>query len=146
MSVGIQVRAKGVSAIQRRLLSLPGIDFRAELLESVGALVESQTRQRIAEDKASPDGEAWATWSERYAKTRHGGHSLLQGEGDLLDSIQYLVNGDELEVGSNLVYAGTQQYGDEERGIPAREFLGLSVEDEEEVDDLLQEFIDQVLN
>jgi len=136
----IRVQAKGFTASQKQLLQMGGPDFTAELLESVGALVESQTRRRIQEEKESPEGEAWEAWSERYAATRHGGNSLLQGEGDLLDSIQYLAGDDEVEVGSNLVYAATHQYGDPGRGIPARPYLGLSDEDEQEIDELIRDF------
>lgn len=145
MSTAFKVQAKGLSRAQRQLLQLTQIDFRAELLESVGALVESQTRQRIQEDKEAPGGGAWAEWSESHARTRHGGQSLLQGEGDLLDSMQYLVEGEDVVVGSNLIYAATHQYGDEKRGIPAREFLGLSAEDEVELGDLVQDFAADLL-
>lgn len=136
----ITVKSKGLRSVRRQLLQLPGVDFAAELMDSVGALVESQTRRRIHEQETAPSGESWTLWSEGYAASRHAGHSLLQGEGDLLDSIQFLVDGDTVEVGSNLVYAASHQYGDPERGIPARPFLGLSDEDEAELDDLVQEF------
>jgi phage virion morphogenesis protein len=96
----------------------------APLLDAMGALVESQTRQRITSTKTAPDGKKWAPWSEKYAVTRHGGHSLLRNEGDLLDAIQHLVSGDTSEVGANLEYAATHQYGDRKRGIPARPYLG----------------------
>ena len=91
MSATFQIQSQGFPATQRQLLQLANPDFQRELLESVGALVESQTRQRIQENKTRPDGKAWAKWSERYGRTRNGGQSLLQNEGDLLDSIQYLV-------------------------------------------------------
>jgi phage gpG-like protein len=32
-------------------------------------------------------------------------------------------------VGTNLIYGATHQFGDEERGIPARPYLGLSDDD-----------------
>lgn len=96
------------------------------LLEQLAGGVETQTRERIADTKAAPSGARWARWSPAYAKTRHPGQSLLQGEGDLLDSITGQVHDEHAEVGSNLVYAATQQFGDESRGIPARPYLGLS--------------------
>ena len=56
--------------------------------------VESDDRKQ---QSAVNNGKAWAKWSERYGRTRNSGQSLLQSEGDLLDSIQYLVNGEEVQ-------------------------------------------------
>ena len=100
----IEVDLRGLVRVQGRIDKLARLD-RAALLDGIGAEVESQTRRRLEEEKTAPDGEPWELWSDRYQRTRHGGHSLLVGEGDLLDSIQYQVAGDEVEVGSNLVYA-----------------------------------------
>ena len=141
MSITIEIQSNGLAAARRQLLQLERPDYMAELLESVGALVESQTRRRIQEEKTGPDGEAWAEWSERYARTRHGGQSLLQGEGDLLDSIQYLVSGDTVEIGSNLIYAGVQQEGYAKKNLPARPYLGLSPENEAELDLLIADMV-----
>lgn len=146
MSTAFTIKSNGFAAAQRKLLQMGSLDLHSELLENVGALVESQTRQRIQEDKIGPDGQAWAEWSERYGRTRNSGQSLLQSEGDLLDSIQYLVGRDVVEVGSNLIYAATHQYGDDARGIPARPYLGLSDEDERELDELLRDVVQDFLN
>ena len=145
MPATFQVQSQGFSATQRQLLQLANLDSQQELLDSVDALVKSQTRQRIQEDKIGPDGKIWARWSEHYGRTRNSGQSLLQSEGDLLDSIQYIVNGGEVEIGSNLVYAATHQYGDDARDIPARPFFGLSDEDKRELDDLIQDFAQNLL-
>lgn len=84
---------------------------KVELLNTLGALVESQTRRRIANEQTSPDGRAWDDWSDAYAKTRHGNQSLLQGDGDLLDSIQYIVERNQVRIGSPLPYSGVHQEG-----------------------------------
>jgi phage virion morphogenesis protein len=123
----------------------------ADLLEGVGALVEGQTKNRIRNEKTAPDGTPWQAWSDNYRATRHGGNSLLMGDGHLDDSIQYIVDGDEVAVGSNLIYAAIHQLGgtpDMAPGpaaIPARPFLGLSQDDEQAVADLMEDFLaDQV--
>lgn len=151
MSISIQVTTVGDEDLARRLLLLERTDFD-EVLESVGALVESQTRRRIQDTKTGPDGKSWKPWSDAYARTRHGGHSLLMNEGNLLDSIQHLIHGDELEVGSNLVYARTQQLGDTRRGfgrldvtIPARPYLGVNAADEDEVVAAIEDLVGEVL-
>ena len=85
-------------------------------LEQLGGLIENQTKARFSERKA-PDGTPWAPWSAAYAATRHGGHSLLVGDGHLRDSIAWQMDGSELHVGSNLVYAAIHQFGwGEEQG------------------------------
>lgn len=133
----LQVDLHQLKRIQDYVAQLSGVD-RLALLDAIGFEVENQTRRRIAEEKTGPDGQRWKPWSERYARTRHGGHSLLVGESDLLDSIQHLVTGDEVAVGSNLPYAAIHQFGGAEvgmPGLPERPYLGLSPENE---GDLLQ--------
>ncbi|HBD18678.1 MAG TPA: phage virion morphogenesis protein [Arenimonas sp.] len=130
---GIHIDLSGIKALERRLAALGGFDA-GDLLDVIGAQVESQARRRISEEKQAPDGAAWPNWSEEYAATRHSGHSLLEGEGDLIGSLDHVVSGNEVEIGSNLIYAATHQFGDEERNIQARPYLGLSAGDEAEIE------------
>lgn len=127
--------------LARRLDRLAELDV-GPLLEGIGAEVESQTRRRIQVDKASPSGQAWPEWSADYAETRHSGQSLLQGEGHLLNSLTSQVMGDSVLVGSPLVYAATHQFGDEERGITQREYLGLEGQDLEDVIGMIEDYLD----
>ena len=127
---------------------------RGEVLETVGATVESQTRRRIDTEKTAPDGSRWANWSASYAKTRHGGHSLLSGRGDLLDSIRSEVRGRQAEVGSNLVYAAAHQDGldmtivstKRRVTIPARPFLGVSEANEREIEQVVNDWLAERLS
>ena len=52
-----------------------------------------------------------------------------------------------VETGSNLVYAALHQFGGEEVGIPveAREHLGISLENERELDAVLDDWAGQML-
>lgn len=113
MAISVEVHTQGpeLSHYERLLDSLGRNDYKAELLESIGAVVESQTRRRISDEKRAPDGSAWVPWSADYAKTRHGNQSLLQGDGALLDSIEYQVQRNNVRVGSALAYAGVHQDG-----------------------------------
>lgn len=100
--MGIQVEVLGTAKladIKMAMERLADSGLRAELLDSIGAVAESQTRRRITDEKASPGGEPWQDWSTRYAKTRHGNQSLLQGNGDLLDSVTFVVERDRVHVG-----------------------------------------------
>lgn len=136
--VALRVDLTGLKAVQARLDRLASID-RRQLLQNIGSVVESQTRRRIESEKQSPEGQPWPKWSDRYAETRGSGKSLLRGDSQsgLLDSIDHQVNGDEVEIGSNLVYAATHQFGDRERGIPARPYLGLSGANAAELEEIL---------
>lgn len=112
--MGIQVEVQGTAKladIKMAMERLADSGLRAELLDSIGAVAESQTRRRITDEKASPGGEPWQDWSARYAKTRHGNQSLLQGNGDLLDSVTFVVERDRVHVGTPLRYAGVHQEG-----------------------------------
>lgn len=131
--VSIEVESAGLRRLEERLALIADPRQRRSLLESVAAEIESQTHRRIREGGPAPDDEPWAKWSDDYALTRHGGHKKLFGEGDLDDSIQALVNADEAEVGTNLVYGAIHQFGGKEvgrPGLPARPYLGLSAGDE----------------
>lgn len=113
MAVSFDVQTQGpeLADYQRLLETLGRSDYKAELLDSLGGVVERQTKRRISDEKRAPDGGAWAPWTEEYKKTRHGNQSLLEGEGALLDSIEYQVQRNSVRVGSALVYAGVHQDG-----------------------------------
>ena len=154
MSSALEVTAlspalEGLEARIRRLAL--GLSDTRPLLEALGAEIETQTRRRISEEKSSPIGEPWPDWSDAYAKTRHSNQGLLQGEGDLLDSIQQFVDGGVLEVGSPLIYAALHQFGGEPgmppgpAAVPAREYLGIGPGNELELDAVLDEWTGQIL-
>jgi len=111
IGVDVQVRGEELARYQRLLDTLGRNDYKAELLDTIGAVAESQTRRRIADEKTSPDGTPWTPWSAAYEKTRHGNQSLLQSEGGLLDSIEYQVERGKVRIGSALAYAGVHQDG-----------------------------------
>lgn len=135
----IEVNRADLTRLQAGIDALLHVDLR-DLLGHMAGLVEAQTRRRIAEDKSAPEGTDWPAWSAEYAATRGTGQALLQGEGDLLDSITHEVDGEAAEIGTNLIYAATHQFGDEERGIPARAFLGISPGDAAELARLVVDY------
>lgn len=142
----IEIDTRQLRRAVKRLENLAGFN-RSELLDAIGAEVESQTRRRIDEEKTAPDGTPWEEWSDAYAKTRHAGQSLLMGESDLLDSIQFFNRGDSVEVGTNLIYGAIHQFGGAEVGmnIPARPYLGLSSDNEADVLAVVEDFIEGAL-
>lgn len=140
-----------LAELARVLNIAASVPSRRDVLDQVGAIVESASRRRIQIEKQSPDGTAWPKWSKRYAKTRHSGQSLLSSEGYLLDSIQHEVDGDDLLVGSNLIYAAIHQKGGKagrkhKAIIPAREYIGISKQDKRDIEKPFIEAFEGVLN
>ena len=139
-------------SLNLKLKQLADPDLR-DLLDIVGSEVEAQTRTRIQDEKKTPAGVDWKDWSEGYAASKHGppshqphpgqlrqagGHSLLQLTGSMLDSIQYVVSGgDEVLIGSNMVYA---------RAVDSdRQYLGLSSQNAEDVEQVVVDFFEELL-
>lgn len=136
---GIRLQAESLDALEKAIRGVLKADF-ADLFDALGTEIETQTRRRISIERKGPDGSAWAPWSKRYAKTRHGGNSLLRGEGHLLESITHNLLGDNaVEVGSNLVYAAVHQHG--YKGIPARAYLGLTADNEDDLVGIVEDFL-----
>ena len=134
---GITIDSRGIDQLNATLDRLSGIDT-SPVLGVMGRIVEDQTINRIKETKASPDGELWPEWSDEYAATRHSNQSLLESQGHLVDSMQSVEGLDSVEVGTNLEYARSHQYGDPRRGIPQREFLGVGEGDVYELQETLE--------
>ena len=116
------------------------------LMAALAAELESQSRRRIQSDKAAPDGTPWREWSDPYKETRHGGQSLLQSQGGLLDSLQSFHDSMQAGAGSSLVYAAIQQHGGTPDMAPgpaailARAYLGFESGTQDERD--LQAVVD----
>lgn len=120
------------------------------LTDRIGQLIEVQTRERIATGKVSPDGMPWAEWSPDYAKTRSARHSLLIGGGQtgLYDTIQNYSTADMARVGTELAYGAIHQFGGADAGkpgIPARPYLGLSIDNRRAVEELVVGDLERIL-
>lgn len=133
MSVALhgELRAADIARLEGRIQRLrDGLGQTEPLMAALAAELESQARRRIESDKAGPDGSAWERWKAGYAATRHGGQSLLQSGGGLLDSLQSFHDAATAEAGSPLVYAAIQQLGGKPdmpagpRNVQARPYLG----------------------
>jgi len=135
--VAIRIDVTSLAQARQRLEAFVDGIRPADIMGPVAAIIESQTRRRISEDKTAPDGTPWADWSPAYAKTRGKGKSLLESGGYLLDSIFGEKRGDEAIIGSNRVYAAIHQFGSEDETVPARPYLGLEGEDADDVLDLV---------
>jgi len=138
VSVSLYTTARGVVAAKRVLDKLSYFDARS-LLDNLGAVVENQTRRRIQRQEGPPDGGSWAEYSESYRKEKKRKGKLRKGflrlYGDLLDTMTHNVIGsDAVEIGSNRPYAATHQLGSKDGSTPARPYLGLTDENEDELE------------
>ena len=144
---GAAVRADldGLARMAKALNRLAAFD-RHQLLDDLGATLVAQTQRRITEDRKSPAGVPWPKWSKLYEKTRHANQKMLFSSGQLVSSLTHnvLSGNRQVEVGSNLVYAATHQFGDKKkRKIPARPYLGVSERDATQLETVCRDFLER---
>lgn len=140
----IEIIPSGLEALNGRINRLlRGLKDPKPLLWDLAQAGENQTRRRISDEKQGPNGERWPEWSPGYAATRHGGHSLLESTGDLLDSLTAFADAQVAGWGTNMKYAATHQFGRD--AIPARPYLGVSDENLTELLDIAERWLDRLL-
>ena len=139
-------------------IELDDREVRRALRRIAGALADPSPAMRAiathladrAEDafetEASPGGMPWAPLAPATKRQREkSGHvpiKVLQRSGALVRSILADWSPTEAVAGTNLVYAATHHFGDPERNIPARPFLGASGEDNRFIVDTLVRHLD----
>jgi phage virion morphogenesis protein len=94
----------------------------------------------------SPDGQPWEPLDPDYQRRKKRNASeILVLDAFLRDQLAGEATPEGLEFGTNRIYAATHQFGDPDRGIPQREFLGISDDDEGEILRLAQEHLESVI-
>lgn len=132
------IGAETITNALNKLLS-QGSDLSPAFRDIGEHLLES-TQQRMSQE-VTPSGEAWEPLSPNTVKKKalsSQSGKILRGYGTLADTLNYQLSNNQLMFGSNMEYAATHQFGREEANIPAREFLGISSEDESEILDILR--------
>ncbi len=148
-----------------KLNRLAAFDASA-MMNEIGGMLVASTTQRFVDGKG-PDGVPWEPLAESTRLARIGGSKksrkkdgsfragalrvlgnvkVLVDRGHLRDSITYQASADEVAVGTNRVYGAIHQFGGQAgRGqtvtIPARPFLGISADDEREINLIAQHHI-----
>ena len=152
----LTVELTGIGEAERRLRALAdaGHDL-TPAMRDIGEYLVRTTKDRFA-DERGPDGAPWEPLSDRTrSRKRRNAGRILTEEGYLGGQIVYQAEPAAVETGSPLVYAGTHQFGAEKGSfgstsggtpipfgdIPAREFLGLSDADGDEIEDILRDFL-----
>ncbi len=138
---------------------MTGISWRAnvdddDMREKLSQLVEQMRRpegfyRRVGEhllnsvsdnfrNEESPDGKKWAPLSPVTVERRGSSGPILKVSGEL-SSVNAQVTDSEVRIGSALIYAAIQHKGGSPNGymkgavIPARPYLGMGRDDEEEI-------------
>lgn len=157
MSVTFTVSIEGALAAARLSEMEAASSDLTPLMDNIGALMEQTTRDRIESTNVAPDG---TPWPQSLRASEDGGPTLFDS-GRLAASITHIAGRTSVEIGSNLIYAGTHQEGAtivpksadvlsfrlpngqfvqvDQVTIPARPFLGLSTEDEQDIDALVED-------
>lgn len=164
MSVSFRVTSEGGLAIERKLAGLVKAFGDLEpLMQGFGLYLESATIDRF-ENERGPDGQRW----KPSLRARQQGGKTLTDSSQLRSSITSQAGPDSVEVGTNKIYGGIHQFGGTIRPkngeyltfrlpgglgvrrvksvtMPARPFLGLSSEDENELLALTADYTRQQL-
>lgn len=127
-------------------------------LKNIGEYEVSATKQRFIDEK-DPDGFPWRDLNTLYQKTKKG-PGKLRGESRNLSQIVYQATNDNVQVGSNEVYArihneggvikprnaaalvfsmGGQTFKVKSVTIPRRQFLGFSEADIAEIRAIIED-------
>ncbi len=132
----------------RALEQLRGADRRL-LADEIGDYVLSETLINFDQEQ-TPEGEGW----EPSLRAIEENGKTLQDYGHLRDSYTYLValNGDSVEIGSNLIYAAIHHFGGEAGrksariDLPARTALGLTADMEADIELMTIEFFNETIH
>ncbi len=162
--LAISLEVSGIDAALARLNALGRVAESEELADGLGALGVSQTQRRIESEKTTPEGAAWAS-------NREGTSILFRTGSHLRDSIDHSVRGaHEVAWGSGWIGARVHQFGATIKPvngaalkfwfragnsvdfavvksvtIPAREYLGVSADNERELVETAERFVRIVL-
>ncbi len=129
-------------------------------MQSLGEYMVNSTKERIKSGGPAPDGTPYAPKSPvtmaNYMRKREGVNATpLNHLGDLFRQIHHDAASDSVEISANTIYAAVQQFGARQGAfcrtkrngpipwgnIPARPFIGLSTEDEANIEDEVTEYL-----
>jgi phage virion morphogenesis protein len=159
MAIALAMKLDGHLRVEKQLRAIAdGLEERDELMDAIGLYLESSTLDRF-DDETAPDG---TPWKKSFRAKEQGGKTLTD-QGLLKGSIAYIATNDNVEWGSNLIYARPHQEGATitAKGggrltfrlpgnlgfrsvlsvtLPARPFLGINGEDEYQILGLAEDY------
>lgn len=172
LGITVKIDDRAVREALTRLTRAGG-DLRTAFAD-IGEYLDLATRARF-DAQRGPDGVPWEPLSDatlrrtmlggvkrgkgqqRRALTKRGGGTkagairklagkeILVESGDLRDTLRYRASARSLEFGTDRKYGATHQFGDPDRHIPARPFLGINDADRAEILAILQRHLEDAL-
>lgn len=143
-------------AVQRAFARIDaGLTDLSEVMNDIGFAMVASTKDRI-DRGVTPDGAPFAPRSQvtldRYAAQGidpKGGP--LRRRDDMRDGIFHAAGSDHVEIGSGAIQAAMMQFGGTRAqfpnlwgDIPARPFLGLSQDDEVQIVEIVEDWLDSL--
>ncbi len=145
--IEIKINEAAITAALTRAVAQLG-DL-TEVMQDIGELLLNSTKQRFRESKA-PDGSAWAANSPTTLARKKGTLPLIGETGQLAQQFSVEATATSVEIGTNKVQAAMMQFGGTKAkfphlwgDIPARPFLGLSAQDEQDILDTITEALER---
>lgn len=143
MKIIIDYDDKDIQAALNRLIDL-GQNL-VPVFDDIGQYLK-QTHRYSWNNEQEPDGTPWeellpATWEKKKKKQQP--NMMLRAHGDMLRDLITQSSADALEFGLNSDYAVYHQYGT--KNMPARDVLGISREDNDEILNIIANHIKSTL-
>lgn len=170
MAVTLTARFDDVAPQAAALRLEAGARDLAPLMDLIGTVLVNGAVERIGQTNVAPDGAPWP--KSLRAQLEQG--KTLHDSGQLMRSITHVAASDQVEVGSNMIYAGVHQKGAEQGefgaamgrtkatekrpwsqdyffhlpwgDIPARPYLGVSEEERAEIEELSVMYFSDLLD
>ena len=127
---GIMIEVSGKRAVERRLERLAAAGALTPAFRDIGEALLNSTRALRAPSRTRrpPVGAPLARIRPPQAPQQEPDIDPVRGE--LQGSSRYVAGADSVAVGTNEAYGSPHRFGDDNRNIPARPFLGLSDADD----------------
>ncbi|MGQ7818818.1 phage virion morphogenesis protein [Metapseudomonas furukawaii] len=149
--ISIDAGTEAASAVLEQLAAY--LDDLATPLQDLSEYMQLSTDERFRA-QVGPEGTPWAPLSPATLARKKGAR-ILRESGVLQDTLRGQIEGNELHFGTDRPYGAVHQFGQPKgksgttrRGasipwgdIPARPYLGLSAEDENEIPMILRDYL-----
>jgi len=135
--------------LQRRMGDLTPV------MRGIAGVMADATERAFGNEEDPATGLAWHPLMASTVKMRGGdAHPILQRSGQLASSVVTDYGADFAQIGTNKVYAAMHQFGGVTspnsmipgKTIPARPFLGLGDDDQEEILDIVRGYLGEALD
>lgn len=140
MEINIEIDDSEVTKALRNLQA--AADDMTPVMRDIAGVLADSVEESFEQETDLAANEKWPDLKDKtkLAREKQGKWPgrMLQVSGQLAASIQSEYGPDFAAVGTNKIYAATHQFGDPNRNIPARPFLGIGQDDRDEILDIIK--------